>query len=37
MTEYERKLHKKYQKYRLEGEWFKLSKKEIEKIKTLTN
>lgn len=37
MTGSEEKLHKKYQKYRLEGEWFKLSKKEIEKIKTLTN
>lgn len=33
ITESERKLHKKYHKFRLEGEWFKLSKREIEKIK----
>jgi hypothetical protein len=33
ITESERELHKKYHKFRLEGEWFKLSKREIEKIK----
>lgn len=29
----ERELHKKYYKYRMDGEWFNLPKKEIEYIK----
>jgi hypothetical protein len=33
MTKSEKELHKKYIKYRLDGEWFNLPKKELDKIK----